>query len=550
MKVLGGINCSPDETLGEESGETFVCATFQLQFHWARRKKGTVKQFIIEVRKPQIEFFMKTYIKKPFLLPALIAALGLIMVGRVTAQTFTTLHSFTALDQTYSTNSDGVAPTAGVVLSGNTLYGTALVGGGFNLGTVFAVNINDMSFSNLHSLNGNTDGAQPFASPVVAGNILYGTAKQGGTNSNGTIFAVHTDGTGFTNLYTFSASVFNVNTFTTTNTDGAYPWGGLILSGDTLYGTAQQGGLLGQGTVFAVNANGTSFTKLHSFAAVSGSSATNSEGANPVGVLLLSGNILYGTTYHGGRSGKGTVFAVNINDMSFTNLHSFAGFPNDGANPAAGLVLSGSTLYGTTSFGGSSNNGVVFALNTDDLGFTNLHSFTSIFQGTNSDGNIPNSRLVLSGHTLYGTASGGGISGDGAVFAVDTNGTGFTTLYNFTATDPDTGTNSDGSDPYAGLILSGNTLYGTTQQGGNSGNGTVFSLSLGSISPPQLTINLSGNNVILAWPTNAAGFTLEFATNLVSPVWNTNLPAPFVVNTNNAVTNLISGTRKFYRLSQ
>ncbi len=54
----------------------------------------------------------------------------------------------------------------------------------------------------------------------------------------------------------------------------------------------------------------------------------------------------------------------------------------------------------------------------------------------------------------------------------------------------------------------------------------------------------------MTWPTNAAGYTLVSATNLASPVWLPNPPAPVVVNTNNAVTNGISGTRKFYRLSQ
>ena len=60
----------------------------------------------------------------------------------------------------------------------------------------------------------------------------------------------------------------------------------------------------------------------------------------------------------------------------------------------------------------------------------------------------------------------------------------------------------------------------------------------------------SRNQCYFEVPTSAAGFTLEFATNLVSPVWNTNLPAPVKVNTYNAVTNGISGTQKFYRLSQ
>jgi hypothetical protein len=69
--------------------------------------------------------------------------------------------------------------------------------------------------------------------------------------------------------------------------------------------------------------------------------------------------------------------------------------------------------------------------------------------------------------------------------------------------------------------------------------------------PPQLTIIPSGANVILAWPTNAAVFTLQSTTNLgSSAVWTTNSPAPVVVNGQNTVTNPISGAQQFYRLSQ
>ncbi len=78
----------------------------------------------------------------------------------------------------------------------------------------------------------------------------------------------------------------------------------------------------------------------------------------------------------------------------------------------------------------------------------------------------------------------------------------------------------------------------------------VTTTNLAVASAPVLTIRPSGTNVILTWPTNATGYTLMSATNLASPVWNTNLPAPVVVNTNNAVTNGISGTQKFYRLIQ
>ncbi|HZL80151.1 MAG TPA: choice-of-anchor tandem repeat GloVer-containing protein [Candidatus Limnocylindrales bacterium] len=94
-------------------------------------------------------------------------------------------------------------------------------------------------------------------------------------------------------------------------------------------------------------------TTLHSFTAGTGSfpSVTNSEGANPFGQLLLSGDTLYGAAITGGSSGDGTVFKINTDSSGFTNLYNFTG-GNDGANPEAGLVLSGNTLYGTADQGG------------------------------------------------------------------------------------------------------------------------------------------------------------------------------------------------------
>jgi uncharacterized repeat protein (TIGR03803 family) len=103
--------------------------------------------------------------------------------------------------------------------------------------------------------------------------------------------------------------------------------------------------------------------------------------------------------------------------------------------------------------------------------------------------------LALSGNTLYGTALLGGSSVYGTMFALNTDGTGFTNLHNFTD-------GSDGGQPIGGLIVSGNTLYGTASYGGSADKGTVFSLSF----RPQLTITPSGSNVILTWPANVAGF--------------------------------------------
>ena len=489
---------------------------------------------------------MNTHIKNLLFLPVLIASLGLLLPGRATAQTFTNLHSFPV--SVSGVNSDGAKPLAGLILSGNTLYGTAYIGGTNGNGAVFADNANSSGFTNLHSFTTlagpypptNSDGANPHGGLILSGNTLYGTAQAGGSSGVGTVFAINTDSSGFTNLHSFTATTGP----NFTNSDGAHPYAVLILSGKTLYGTLVDGGSSGNGTVFAVSTNGTGFTNLYNFSG-------GNDGANPEGGLVLAGNTLYGTTFYGGTNGNGTVFAISTNGTGFTKLYSFTaksfngatgGNTNsDGANPYASLILSGNTLYGTASTGGNSDfgSGTVFAINTNGTGFTNLHSFI----GNAAE---PFAGLILSGNTLYGAATLQGNSGYGTLFAVNTNGTGFTNFYNFSG-------GSDGAFPEGTLVLSGNTLYGTAEGGGSgngtTGNGTVFSLALGSA--PQLNITPAGTNVILTWTNTASGFTLESTTNLVPlVVWTTNSTAPVVISGQNTVTNPISGTQKFYRLSQ
>jgi uncharacterized repeat protein (TIGR03803 family) len=323
------------------------------------------------------------------------------------------------------------------------------------------------------------------------------------------------------------------------------PW---IVSGNTLYGTAVNGGTNRNGTVVQDKTNGTGYTILYNFTASSNAYFTNSDGAGPQGGLVLSGNTLYGAALGGGTNGDGTVFALTTSGTGFRNLHNFAGSPSDGDVPLGGLILSGNTLYGTTLEGGLFDNGTVFSVNTNGTGYATLYSFTAVDPNTstNSDGAGPHGGLVLSGNTLYGTAVGGGSAGWGTVFAINTNGSDFVTLHSFSALASTAGTNSDGAQPLYGLVLSGNTLYGITTGGGLFDNGTVFSLTL---PPPQLTIITSSTNVILTWPTNVTGFTLESTPNLgAAAAWNTNSTAPVVITGQNVVTNPITGTQQFYRL--
>jgi uncharacterized repeat protein (TIGR03803 family) len=489
--------------------------------------------------------------------------------AHLTAQTFTTLYNFPQVNSD-DENIYGAFPHPRPTLSGNTLYGTALRGGLNGDGTVYKVNTNGTGMTRLHSFTGGNDGANPEDVLLLSGNTLYGTANNGGLYGSGTVFAVNSNGTGFTNLHSFTEPL-GTNGGYGTNRDGAYPWAGLILSGNTLYGTANRGGLYGSGTLFAVNADGTDFTNLHSFTAplgIGGADGTNYDGAFPIFGLLLSGTTLYGTANSGGTNGYGTVFALNADGTGFTNLHSFTeplgteggyGTNSDGAYPWGGLIQSGNTLYGTTPVGGSNGTGTVFAVNTDGTGFTTLYSFTSgsgsYSDTTNSDGAFPICTLLLSGNTLYGEANSGGSSGNGTVFALSTNGTGFTNLHSFTTLGTEGGyeTNSDGAFPWTGLILSGNSLYGTAKSGGLHGSGTVFSVTL---PVPQLSITASGTNVIMTWPTNAAGisfagYTLQSTLNLgATAAWNPVSPPPVVVNGQYFVTNPISGTQQFYQLSQ
>jgi len=486
--------------------------------------------------KKKLKAIMKTRSVHSSLVPVLLAGLGLLLAGRAPAQTFTTLHSFTLPNGNGSPNSDGTYPYDGLVLSGNTLYGTASAGGTNHSGTVFAVNTVGSSFTTVYNFTGGNDGVDPVAGLILSGNMLYGTAASGGTNGYGTVFKVKTDGTGFTVLHSFTSLFFSY-----TNSDGGGPWGGLVLSGNTLYGTTLAGGTNGWGTVFAVNTDGNGFTNLHNFNGADGA------GAEPQAGLVLSGNTLYGTTYYltaypGGGSGYGTVFAVNTNGTGFTNLYTFTG-TTDRGHPTAGLILSGNTLYGTTL------NGTVFAVNTDGTGFTNVYTFTGTYEYTNSDGANPSAGLILSGNTLYGTAENGGNGGEGTVFAVNTNGTGFTTLHSFTPlTDFPNNTNIDGANPIAGLVLSGNTLYGTAHYGGRSGRGTVFALSLPV--PPSMGFTTAGNKIVLSWPTNASSFALQFITNLSSGSWSNVTSGIYIVGTNNVFTNTMNGNAAFFRLMQ
>jgi uncharacterized repeat protein (TIGR03803 family) len=456
-----------------------------------------------------------------------------LLPGFSKAQTYTQVYGFSLYSGSLA-NNDGAVPYCSLVLSSNVLYGTTSGGGTNGQGTVFCVQTDGNNFKVLHTFSAlssgfygyNSDGAQPYDGLVLSGDNLYGTAYGGGSSAYGTVFRLNLDGSGFTNLHNF--------------TDGlGAPRAGLLLSSNVLFGTTFTGGA-GYGSVFRIYTNGTGFTILHSF-----TSLPNDAG-NPAGGLVLAGNTLYGTAAAGGSLAGGTVFALSTAGTGYTNLANFQLPPaashsstnTTGGQPYASPLLVGDTLYGTTLYGGTNGNGVIFAVKTNGTGFTNMHTFATGVEGsigaTNADGASPECQLVLVGSNLYGTTLTGGTNGYGTVFAINTNGSGFRVVYNFVPIFNGAFVNSGGNGPGAGLIFSGGTFYGTTTSGGIA-DGNVYALNLSIPLAAQLTTG----KLVLSWANSA--FTLQATPSLGVSFTN-------VVNATSPYTNSVAGSRLFFRL--
>ncbi len=332
-----------------------------------------------------------------------------------------------------------------------------------------ATSLPAQTFGTLHSF-AVTDGQTPQGALVQATDgDLYGTTSGGGANGQGTIFKINSSGT-LTTVYSFCSQ--------DGCTDGANPLAGLVqaTSGD-LYGTTSGGGASGYGTVFRIKLSG-KLTPLYSFSCSDG---TCPDGANPdVGLVQATNGDFYGTT----QDAYGTVFKITPGG-TLTTLYSFSYPGRKGFFPAAGLVqTTNGDLYGTTSAGPEENGGgTIFeitaggALKTLDA--FGLYSSCSPYAGL----------VQAADGELYGTTSGCGTSGYGTVFSVTTTGT-LTFLYSFCSLSGCT----DGEFPYAGLVqATDGNLYGTTYQGGNNscedsfGCGTIFKITSGGALTTQYT---------------------------------------------------------------
>jgi len=330
------------------------------------------------------------------------------------------------------------------------LYGTTIEGGTDGDGTIFRLTTNG-ALTTFFYFNGN-NGAIPYGGLFQGkDNLLYGTAFTGGSYGDGVTFRVIPGGS-FYSLATFNGE------------NGSLPVGGMIQASDgNLYGTTLEGGSYNDGTVFRMTTQG-GLTTLAAFNGL--------DGADPSAVLVqgADGN-LYGTTEEGGTNGAGTIFKITPAG-ALTTLYTFTGL-NDGAIPIAGLVQGvDGNFYGVTYLGGVDGFGTVFEL-TPSGAFTVLYSFTGGADGASPWGGLMQAR----DGNLYGTTTSGGTYGYGTVFQIAPGGW-FNTLVQFEG--------YNGASPGAAMIqgVDGN-LYGTTEEGGGAGDGTVYRIGING--PLQIT---------------------------------------------------------------
>lgn len=209
--------------------------------------------------------------------------------------------------------------------------------------------------------------------------------------------------------------------------------------------------LLTMSMVMVSVANGLTYEIMRAF--------NDSDGRTPVGNLVVADSTLYGSTSHGGSFNGGTVYKIGTDGNSFSVLKNLST-----SNPRAGVILAGTTLYGTCGISATDWDGAIFKINVDGTSFSNIHTFYYDNGGYNTATGLAQDNSIL-----YGATNNGGSNGDGVFFKINADGTGYLVLRSFSHS-------TDGYLPGASPIVSGTTLYGINWMGGQNGGGTLFKM--------------------------------------------------------------------------
>lgn len=373
-----------------------------------------------------------------------------------------------------------------------------------NINTIAKVKTDGSLWTDLYSLDPVTEGNSGIPGLIeTPGDSLFGLLTYGGSNNGGSLFSIKKDGTGFVIHHHFN------------NATGIYPESKLVLFDGKLFGTTTQGGAHGFGVLFSLNVDGSGYRVVHDFEP--GSIPTGSVNGN---ISIASNGRIFGSFNQFFYDPSFTAFRLfkidtsgdafepfvstsastqrlighfNRDILMVDNDESFflttmemgrhdggvlswfdtSGFGNDifhfgyspnGFRPLAGIIKgSDNKLYGTASIGGSSGNGIIYSINTDGTGFTKVHEFTDA-EGYELSGKL----LEASDGKLYGACKNSN-SNTGSLYRVDKDGNNFELIYSF----PDL---SLGYSPLGSLVENNGQLYGTTLYS-FPGGGVIFRIN-------------------------------------------------------------------------
>jgi uncharacterized repeat protein (TIGR03803 family) len=375
------------------------------------------------------------------------SSVGVIFEYDVTTNTLTKKLDF-FYDPVTGKSPNGRVPTSNFVLASNgLLYGTLSQGGSSGEGVIFEYNTSTNAFTKKIDFNARPNGAYVYGGLVRASNgKLYGMTESGGANDEGALFEFDPNGNVYTKRHDFSS------------TSGNYPYGSLAAAPNgKLYGMATNEGSLDYGTLFEFDPTTNAFTKKIDF--------DNANGRDPQGSLLLaSNNKFYGMTNSGGANGDGVIFEYDPASNTLTKKIDFE--YNTGSEPYGDLIqATNGKLYGMTREGGDNGNasGTLFEYDIVTNTMTPRINFSAL-NGENPEGNLvqaPNGKL-------YGMTTYGGASSDGVLFEFDPATNIYTKKLDFGGT-------TFGSQPSGSLAVSPNgKLYGGTNYGGANGRGILF----------------------------------------------------------------------------
>ncbi|MEO7991343.1 MAG: choice-of-anchor tandem repeat GloVer-containing protein [Chryseolinea sp.] len=292
-------------------------------------------------------------------------------------------------------------------------------------GSIFQINLDGTEYSKLYEFDQTNGCGISFLMEDKSGN-LWGVTNFGGVNKYDGIFKLRPDGTNYSKIVTLSDKLGSGSHFS-------------FIQGpdNNLYGLAKSGGTTNDGAIFKVLTSTSELVKLKDF------DGTTTSGIFPTGNLIYNPDgFLYGKTFVGGGSGKtGVFFKIKPDGSEYTHLHDFV--QESGVAPDGDLYLSSdSFFYGTTRGGGPNINsqGFLYKMKKDGTNYETLYNFEAPVQMRNTGIVVDTSHSIL-----YGLQEPMAQVGDGALFSIKLDGTGYSEFYKFSG--------EDGSIPIGNLVF-------------------------------------------------------------------------------------------------